>query len=385
MQSFWKHILPLIVVTGVCSYQEQYILSSEPTHAMATKFDQDEILETPDIYGVSNRLSALALEFAILGQLDTARDLVSLLNVHNPCYHRRYEYLDPLWFAWEITSWPSGEKERVKEPLDDIAKDTSRSSWLESHKWEPLQTKARYVPDEDQTYDMEGLRKLSERLQVLKGKKDADMDMDMDMSLVLAKMLEVALTVNGKNNSDMEKLIKDLLSDIAKRLHSPYQMKYLAQVRNAWPLLKIGLLASAAGIDNEKEEEVGRLVLKTFKQRLENGLPKSSTWEKSIEELLRIISENTVVNEGAHGFYREMGTDRPTSLLHDLFPGRKSPTLRRDSESHFLKTIKTSYPSVMGLKAHGMALAWIRLCSKHLGSTGLKKKSGISRTSHLIS
>jgi len=71
---------------------------------MATKFDLDIVLGIPLAYDVSNMLCYLVLEFAVLDYLDTARHLVSLLNVRNPCYHHYETYFQPLWFAWEITS-----------------------------------------------------------------------------------------------------------------------------------------------------------------------------------------------------------------------------------------------------------------------------------------
>jgi hypothetical protein len=311
---------------------------------MITKFDPDKILKTRDVYTVSEKLSALALEFAVSGELDTARDLVGLLNVHNPCYHRHRENLPPLWFAWDITSWPTGEKERVKESLDDMAKEKSENSWPED------------VPKEDRTYDFQGLQKLKEKLQAVKERETPGFDL---ISPLLAKMLEVALVIDENDRdsvdrSDMKVLQEGLLGDIAKRLHAPHQMISVAQMRNVWPVLKTGALFRAAGIDAEEEKDVGRLAVKTFQQRFEDGPSKSSLWNRSIKELLRIISENTVTNKGAHEFWDEMGLDgRPTTLLHDALPAEEISLL----ETRLEITLPQDYKDFLSF-SNGLDNSW---------------------------
>jgi hypothetical protein len=87
-------------------------------HIMTTKFNPGDVLNSSEVWDVSNKLSTLAVELAVVGYFDTARDLVSLLNTYYPLYPEHQKRLKPLWYAWDITSWPEGEKEKVKEPLD---------------------------------------------------------------------------------------------------------------------------------------------------------------------------------------------------------------------------------------------------------------------------
>jgi hypothetical protein len=88
-------------------------------------------------------------------------------------------------------------------------------------------------------------------------------------------------------------------------------------MRNLWPWLKSGALARAAGIDEDAEEAVAKLAVETFTRRFVDGAPKSPLWNKSIEELLRIISENTATNAEALQFWSDASWDPPTTLLHD--------------------------------------------------------------------
>lgn len=305
---------------------------------MATKFDPEKILKSRDIYTVSRTLAALALEFAVLGELDTARDLVGLLNAHNPRYHLHLQHLQPLWFAWDITSWPMGEKEQVQESLDDLARKNSEDSWLAS------------VPEEYRTYDSQGLQNLKGKLEMVKEHENNDFD----LSPLLVKILEVALIVNENDRLDTEEFQESLLGDIAKRLHAPYQMMSVAKIRSVWPVLKTGALSRAVGIDAQEEKDVGRLAVKTFKQRLEDGPLKSPLWDQPIEDLLRIISENKIKNRGAHNFWDEAGlVERPTTILHDALPAEEIPLL----ETRLGITLPQDYKDFLSF-SNGLDSSW---------------------------
>jgi len=79
-----------------------------------------------------------------------------------------------------------GEKERVRELLEELAETYSKKAWLETHAVDPQTSARSYVQEEARTYDKEGLRKLTERLEKLKEKNHVGL---MDPSLVLAKTL----------------------------------------------------------------------------------------------------------------------------------------------------------------------------------------------------
>jgi hypothetical protein len=81
---------------------------------------------------------------------------------------------------------------------------------------------------------------------------------------------------------------------------------YLTQSAKAWELLKDGALAKAVGVKEEKVQELGWKVIETFKTRYESGVQRSGMWDKSVEELVRIISRNSVNNPAAKIFWNEM-------------------------------------------------------------------------------
>lgn len=92
-------------------------LNRSTKRQMAAKFDPTEILNTRD---VCDTLVSLALELSLLGHVDEARSLFSVMNsnkgVPNSNYHRR-----PLRFDWDITeSWPNGEALDPKETISQM-------------------------------------------------------------------------------------------------------------------------------------------------------------------------------------------------------------------------------------------------------------------------
>lgn len=135
-------------------------------------------------------------------------------------------------------------------------------------------------------------------------------------SALTVKMLELALVLNDEIK-DVKGFpnVDEILGVIAKRIHSTSQIQYLTQSRKAWSILRDGALAKKMGISEERVKEVGEQVISTMKKRFENG-PDSPMAGKTIRELVDIISENTISNEGARQFWDEIGADSyPSTLL----------------------------------------------------------------------
>jgi hypothetical protein len=86
-----------------------------------SKWDPELILRSWSTTAACHKLTDLALEFAVLDYLDTSRSLISLLNEHSPSFHVRVMYPKSLWLAWDISSWPEGEKSHVNETLHELA------------------------------------------------------------------------------------------------------------------------------------------------------------------------------------------------------------------------------------------------------------------------
>lgn len=294
---------------------------------MATKIDIEVILKSHDALSACSKLSKVAMEFAVLGNLDTARDLVSLLNEYYPCYHHHRTYLQPLWFAWDVTYWPTGEKKRVTDSMEEWTWSNSKS-WRDFHAYTFKENGKFLVTLEEDNDDRQKLQLIKQNLRKVKEMQPADDGLD----LVLAKSLEVVLAANEADESEVRDLLDDLFDEIAKRLHTRYQSTYVASVRSVWPLLMKGALARAAGIEDAKEKKAGRLAVKTFKQRFQDGPRRSLLWSKSIAELLRTISDNTVASEGAHNYWakaRMKETEWPTNLLKDGLPAEQITSLER--------------------------------------------------------
>jgi DNA phosphorothioation-dependent restriction protein DptG len=130
-------------------------LSHEIEVMKAPIFDRDEILQAP-CDSVTDKLANYALEFAVLGYLDDAKDLVTLLNGYN-FFHEARTTLKPLWLAWsEIESWPEKEYERVHESLDDLAKQYYDSFF--DGRYDPNKTEPTF------SNDAQGLVQLLKRL-----------------------------------------------------------------------------------------------------------------------------------------------------------------------------------------------------------------------------
>ncbi len=71
-------------------------------------------------------------------------------------------------------------------------------------------------------------------------------------------------------------------------------------------MLNDGALAKAIGVKEQKVQELGWKVIERFKTRYESGVQRSGMWDQSVEELVRIISHNSVNNPAAKSFWNEM-------------------------------------------------------------------------------
>lgn len=116
------------------------------------KFNRSLILRTRSLDTLCISLTLLAKEFALLGELPIACELVSMINQHNPCFRCFYSigYVKPLWIVWNACSaWPSGELENVDQSVDDLSEQYARELWSQAG-----------IPEENRTYNEDGFRKL---------------------------------------------------------------------------------------------------------------------------------------------------------------------------------------------------------------------------------
>jgi len=180
---------------------------------MHPKFNPAKILRTTEDQDLGQVLQEFAPEFAVLGYLDIARELISLVNTHPPLYRRESTHIfQPLWLIWDITgTWPEGEKayvqqsadsgdqegnERKREVVAELADQYETSNW----------TSAGFKKKEEQVYDETRLRGCVEKLREFTGKSNewaADVTtgwMAMDKGSILLKALDIAIVLKEQGN-----------------------------------------------------------------------------------------------------------------------------------------------------------------------------------------
>jgi hypothetical protein len=336
-------------------------LSHEIEVMKAPIFDRDEILQAPcDI--VTDKLANYALEFAVLGYLDDAKDLVTLLNGYN-FFHDARTILKPLWFAWsEIESWPEKEYERVHESLDDLAKQYYHSFF--DGRYDPNKTEPTF------SNDAQGL------VQLLRAADELDpMSADattgyvaINRSSALVKALDLRLALTEKDyavvsaSSTTEKTaaphehlptVEEILGRIAARLHGNSQIRYLAQSARAWKILKNGALAKAIGVQDAKVTDLAQRIRDAFSDRFRDGrqiLPADP-----MKDLIRVISDNTQIYLGTEEHRNEVGApdEAPESLI------RPGATIEKIAELERILGVKLpeDYKEFLSL-SDGLGSSW---------------------------
>ena len=255
---------------------------------MTPKFDRKEVLHYASPTDVEYQLLNLSQEFSVLGYLDVARKLVSLLNIHNPDLHGR-STMRPLWLAWsEVDNWPAGELEKVNESLEELARSYSGSfsSILNKHK-----------ETSKFTVDAAGLRNVLDAIERI-NQEHADATTGwaaMRKSAGLVKALKIALILPTEDR-EKENLpsAQDVLNRITKRMHCNSQIEYLAQSAVAWKTLKEGALAKTVGVQDSKVMRLAYDAEETFAARFTLGKQTQGTMiDLTMAELVKLCSDNT--------------------------------------------------------------------------------------------
>jgi hypothetical protein len=305
---------------------------------MYPSFHPSQILRTTGDYELGHTLYGFAAEFAVLGgaYLDTARELISLASKQTPLRRVNTPVFKPLWLVWDLTgTWPEGEEALVHleqeqeqeqsaaDPGDQEGKGHKRkrdavaelAEQYEMGRWET----AGFEKKGEQVNDETRLRGCVEKLRGFAGEgsewaADATTGgMAMSKSSILVKALEIAVVLRGQGQEQGDShageglpAVDEILGWIAERLHANQMIVYLTQSAKAWEVLKDGALAKAIGVKDEKVQELGCRVLETFRTRYEKGVQRSGMWDKSVAELVQIISHNTANNEAAKSYRYEM-------------------------------------------------------------------------------
>jgi hypothetical protein len=191
----------------------------------------------------------------VLGYLDDARELITLLNNYI-FHHQSTIVLQPLWLAWaEVDSWPEKEKRRVDEGIEEMGK-----MYYEGLVNYGFNAVGKDCSIQD---DAAGVAELLARAdQVDEMFADATSGyaaMIRSAALSAALELRLKLAEEGEEEKDGHgdlPSVESVLSQIAKRLHSNAEIGNLAQMARAWKILKNGALARMLGVRDAKIVEL---------------------------------------------------------------------------------------------------------------------------------
>ncbi|KAH7141668.1 hypothetical protein EDB81DRAFT_869740 [Dactylonectria macrodidyma] len=246
------------------------------------KFDRDAILTNPSLPEVYNKLVDLAQEFAVLGEIDTTRTLVSLLlpDTTSDWQRNQLRHFEPFFAA--TNQWPDEipENERTKETSDK----TAAKHGLETD-------------DRDDTQDDE--RKLGEQLERVRNAKSSYDDGV--RSAALADALSTAITLASNKTSDLDEIqndskVQEVLKLIAGNLHKRQTISYLAGRHELCKLLSTGAVARKVPVDKDRLDALGKDVIATF-----------------TEQLLLEVERNTKAN--SMSLWEEKGKPVPETLF----------------------------------------------------------------------
>ncbi|KAF2466329.1 uncharacterized protein BDR25DRAFT_306156 [Lindgomyces ingoldianus] len=257
------------------------------SHWMGRKFDRHQILREKDPWQVARKVFDVALEFALLGYVDTATDLFNLFESFSQgC---KSSWSPALYFAWDATGlWPDSipASERTKDALSKL--ETERILW----KRETNATK-------------EGLDKLVATA-TGEGKTDEWGDAQIRPDDLTAA-IDLALFMGEKDKAE------EILQVFAENFNVTWID--LSKSRGVWQLLKDKALAKAIGVDEEKMDAFQEEVLETFTERLEKGAARVFR-DLPMKTLVNMCNENTLKN----AVWEEMDgdpDDPPETILHD--------------------------------------------------------------------
>lgn len=304
---------------------------------MVLDIKPESILQNSNLSTVEYELSQCATQLALLGEIDSARELGSVLLKAGPVSGRRV-FNSQLNFAWKETGqWPEGiaEDEKTEQALDELSK-WYEGNWCVGVKDEGLRTfdekglKA-CMQEDDQYADastggaaMAKSQRLvkaldiSLRMHPLDGKQNAD---DAAHPTKKAKGSYGKSTGVGEESdrlkaSNLDTQSADILNQIVARWGANQQIAYLAEAHPLWPLFVRGLLADAMDISQDELKAKGGKLVEAFSERLKNPSGCSPFSSMTTKEILELADNNTVEGAGK-AYYSEAGYEPPSTLLKD--------------------------------------------------------------------
>ncbi|KAF4445328.1 hypothetical protein F53441_10877 [Fusarium austroafricanum] len=257
------------------------------------KFDREWILANPSLEKVYHKLWVLAEEFAVLGEIDTVKGLISLLlcDTTSEWQRRQIGQFEPYFAAANI--WPDEilEKDRTRAIFDK----TATKHGLETS-------------DRDD-------------LQIYKGQLKLEINEAKKYESSVGKFTEAlctAVKMASTETSDMEELqndpkVQEVLGYVAENLYKSRLIKRLAGHHELSGLLSTGALARKVPVDKDKLKNLGKEVIETFTERFTNGRKPHEMESKTMKEVLVEIESNAKVKSVGH--WQEMEEEPPETLF----------------------------------------------------------------------
>ncbi|KAH6880389.1 hypothetical protein B0T10DRAFT_495339 [Thelonectria olida] len=304
------------------------------------KFDRDAALTDPGLANLYYTMTELAKEFAILGQIETAKSLTSLLlsEYASDWQLTQFRFLK---FAFaETNQWPEQirEEDRTEEKLSEIR----------------VQEVTDLGEEDNALDDLARLKKLLKLAEPADPSGDAPMRVN--RSGALGDALSVAIRLASEHTSSMQDIeadarVQEVLGLIFKRMHERQVIQYVSERRANWPLLATGALARKIPVDMAKVEALATDVLETFADRFKNGRKAHVGENKSIRELLEELERNTKKNSVDH--YAEIGSPIPESLFRPPATDEQILAL----EHRFETTLPDDYKEFLKI-SNGFGRTW---------------------------
>ncbi|KAK5171241.1 uncharacterized protein LTR77_004385 [Saxophila tyrrhenica] len=307
---------------------------------------RDNIVYETELDTVKRQLVEDAKQLAVLGEVDAARDLISLLFTKSPSSTRGT--VPPLVWAWKETAqWPN----KCSPPSNlETTYEKLRKEWEEDY-WG---TGWVAVSSDDRTFDERGLQAclvLPERAIHAGYLDESTRWMAMEKSARWVKALDISFRLSEVAGSDeghsrteeeastedeweaipaVDKRTLEILQQVVDRWDANQQVDYMCMAERLWPMYISGMVAKAMGLDKQALKSKAANIIKAYGTRLSSPFASTQLANKSIKEILEIGSENTVRGAGKES-WDEM--DNPSqTLFHTPVSGENIADLEKRLE-----------------------------------------------------
>jgi hypothetical protein len=261
--------------------------------AQPNKFDREAILTNTSLPEVYNKLVELAEEFSVLGEVNTAKGLVSLLlqDTTSDWQRNQLHHFEPYFAAANI--WPDEipEKDRSEAASDETA--------------------TKHALDTDEGEEQDDEENFQEQI-------NKAYEFGVDAS-IFAGALYNAFRLASRQTSDLEEVqndsrVQEVLKLLAQNLYKEGIISRLAGRHELSGLLATGVLARKIPVDKKKIEALGKDVLETFAERFTNGRKPLEIESKPMKDVLLELERNT--KPKSVGFWEEMEQEPPATLFN---------------------------------------------------------------------